>query len=155
MKAAMKPVAAPHASLSAPCGGGGYADLVREFSLLRSELTRLRAEVQSQREEIASLRSLLIPRPSCPGEEELPAVPETAWQALEQAGIVDAGRVPTGSRTEAAVLAHVLGEAFGIKGWAPFERRWRIPMLRNAWQRALCAQKTSDLLSAYAKLIGC
>lgn len=113
----------------------------------------LRAEVSAQRNEIALLRAAVNPsRPA--GEEALP-VPPAAWDALEAAGIVNGEHAPRVSRTEAAVLAHVLGGAYGIEGWAPFERAWGIRALRVAWQRALGAKKTSELLSAYTNIIGC
>ena len=99
-----------------PLGGG---DLVSAFTALREEVALLRAEVCAQRNEIALLRAAVNPsRPA--GEEALP-VPPAAWDALEAAGIVNDEHTPRVSRTEAAVLAHVLGGAYGIEGWAPFE----------------------------------
>lgn len=133
-------------------GGGGTADLVSAFSALREEVLALREELKSQREEIALLRALVAPVRN--EKEELP-VPASAWEALLRSGIVDEEHAPLVSRTEAAVLAHVLGGAYGIEGWAPFERAWKIANLRVAWQRALGAQKTSKLLTAYAEIIGC
>ena len=80
----------------------------------------LRAEVSAQHNEIALLRAAV--NPSRPAEEEVLPVPPAAWDALEAAGIVNEEHTPRVSRTEAAVLAHVLGGAYGIDGWAPFER---------------------------------
>lgn len=112
----------------------------------------LREELKSQREEMALLRALVAP---ARGEERELPVPASAWEALRAAGIVNEEHTPLVSRTEASVLAHVMGEAFGIEGWAPFERAWKIANLRVAWQRALGARKTSKLLSAYAEILGC
>lgn len=123
-------------------GGKIYAVL----SAMHNEIAALRAEV-------AALRVQLAPA-SVQGSVELP-VPEETWGALEAEGIVNAEHIPTCSRAEAAVLAHLLGRRYGIEGWAPFERAWGIPRLRNHWQKALMSRKTDELIGRYGNVIGC
>ena len=80
-------------------------------------------------------------------------VPPEVWERLREEGVVDEDNLPVGSNTEKVVLAHVLGSLYGIDGWAPFERAWRIPHLRTYWQRALGFTKTDKLLSQYRNIL--
>lgn len=115
-------------------------------------LSAMHNEIIALRTELALLREHFV-QPAVQETAPLP-IPEETWAALEAEGIVNAEHVPTCSRTEAAVLAHLLGRRYGIEGWAPFERAWGIPRLRNHWQRALVSRKTDDLIDRYSNVIG-
>ena len=119
-------------------------------------LSALHSEIITLRTELALLREHLAHPAVQEAVQETAAlpIPEETWAALEAEGIVNAEHVPTCSRTEAAVLAHLLGRRYGIGGWAPFERAWGIPRLRNHWQRALVSRKTDDLIDRYSNVIG-
>ena len=119
-------------------------------------LSAMHNEIIALRTELALLREHFVQPAVQEAVQETAAlpIPEETWAALEAEGIVNAEHVPTCSRTEAAVLAHLLGRRYGIEGWAPFERAWGIPRLRNHWQRALVSRKTDDLIDRYSNVIG-
>ena len=116
-------------------------------------LSAMHNEIIALRTELALLREHFV-QPAVQETAPLP-IPEETWAALEAVGIVTAEHVPTCSRAEAAVLAHLLGRRYGIEGWAPFERAWGIPRLRNHWQKALMSRKTDELIGRYGNVIGC
>ena len=59
---------------------------------------------------------------------------EKAWELMEKArkgGLLDEEYMPTGSRTEAALLAGAIAQDSGMeKKWTPFEKLWKINGLR-------------------------
>ena len=70
---------------------------------------------------------------------------EKAWELMEKArkgGLLDEEYRPTGSRTEAALLASAIAQDAGmVNKWVAFEKLWKIKYLRMSLNKATCLKK--------------
>lgn len=91
--------------------------------------------------DMASLKAFILPTPL--------ATPEAMvlWQKLMEAGYVTTNYQPTGSRTEAAVLAYEMAKKLSIREkWKLFEELWNRKNMRGDYNDALNQRKTLEFL---------
>ena len=80
-----------------------------------------------------------------PKEAEVPQelAQSSLWQAFRREGLVNEHGFPTVSRTEAALMAAMLGDELELPNkWKVFERMWNRNNMRNDYNTALEQRKT-------------
>ena len=92
--------------------------------------------------------------------QELPAQYEALttrapWQRAQEAGLIGADNQPTGTRTEAALLANVLAAKLHIANkWKFFEALWLRNNMRGDYNTALNQMKSLEFQERLKNILG-
>ena len=77
------------------------------------------------------------------------------WQRAQEAGLIDADNQPTGTRTEAALLANVLAAKLHIANkWKFFEALWLRNNMRGDYNTALNLMKSLEFQERLKNILG-
>lgn len=90
-------------------------------------------------------------------EGEIPQVlaESELWQKVKEGGLVDERNQPTGSRTEAALLADMIARRLGIENkWKVFEQLWHRNNMRGDYNRALEQKKSLAVQERLKNILG-